>query len=88
MDDIKVINNMDSLIGDDLKETIGNKSKVQIAAACFSIYAYKELKKSLKNIDELQFIFTSPTFISNVEEKSKKEFYIKRISREKKFVWN
>lgn len=83
MDNLKFFDNMHSLIVDDLKETITNKSKVQIAAACFSIYAFKELKKSLKNVDEFQFISTLPTFISNIEEKLKKEFYIKRISREK-----
>ena len=35
-------------------------SKLSIAAACFSIYAFKELKAQLTAIDKLRFIFTSP----------------------------
>ncbi|MGN0184693.1 MAG: hypothetical protein ACI4AL_06210, partial [Aristaeellaceae bacterium] len=38
-------------------------SKLSIAAACFSIYAYQELKKQLESVEEIRFIFTSPTFI-------------------------
>lgn len=50
-----------------------------MAAACFSIYAYQELKKQLDNIDELRFIFTSPTFISEKVKKEKRELYIPRL---------
>ncbi len=57
-------------------------SRVSIAAACFSMYAYKELKKQLETIDEFEFIFTSPTFVKEKAEKQKREFYIPRISRE------
>jgi hypothetical protein len=32
---------------------IKKESKVSIAAACFSMYAYKELKKQLESVDEL-----------------------------------
>ncbi|MBD0095881.1 hypothetical protein IAF33_19280, partial [Acinetobacter baumannii] len=39
-----------------------NKTKLKIAASYFSIYAYAALKKELENIEELQFVFTSPTF--------------------------
>lgn len=58
-------------------------SKLSIAAACFSIYAYQELKKQLEQIDELRFIFTSPTFITEKASKAQREFYIPRISRER-----
>jgi hypothetical protein len=57
-------------------------SKVSIAAACFSMYAYKELKAQLEQVDEFRFIFTSPTFIKEKAEKQKREFYIPRLSRE------
>lgn len=57
------INNVDELLGDDLKNNLESKSKLKIAASCFSIYAYEALKKELENINELQFLFTSPTFI-------------------------
>ncbi|MCH5149245.1 MAG: DEAD/DEAH box helicase family protein, partial [Spirochaetales bacterium] len=62
--------------------TILKGSKVSIAAACFSMYAYKELKKQLEQIDEFRFIFTSPTFIKDKTEKQKREFYIPRLNRE------
>lgn len=48
----------------------------------FSIYAYRTLKKELEQIEELRFIFTSPTFIRETEEKQKREFYIPRLNRE------
>ena len=58
-------------------------SKLRIAVACFSIYAYEELKSNLDKIDELQFIFTSPTFTTEKTSKTKREFYIPRMNREK-----
>jgi hypothetical protein len=66
-----------------LEKTITLGSKVSIAAACFSIYAYQELKSQLQSVDELQFIFTSPTFIAEKSPKEKREFYIPRLAREK-----
>lgn len=79
----KMIDNIHLRLRDDLEETVTKKSKLRIAAACFSIYAYEELKKSLSSIDDLQFIFTSPTFTTDKAEKSKREFFIPRITREK-----
>ena len=79
----KMIDNVNLRVRDDLEETITKKSKLRIVAACFSIYAYEELKKSLSGIEDLQFIFTSPTFTADKAEKSKKEFYIPRMTREK-----
>ncbi len=71
---MKIIDNINSLLGDDLKETIQPGDKLKIAASCFSIYAYEALKDELANIDELEFIFTSPTFVpSNVTDKLRKE---------------
>ena len=79
---IKVIDNINSILRDDLKETIQSKSRVSIAAACFSMYAFDNLKKQLSTIDEFRFIFTSPTFVTEKSEKQKREFYIPRLSRE------
>ena len=78
----KMIDNINTRVRDDLTETIKKKSKLRIAAACFSIYAYEELKKNLSGIENLQFIFTSPTFTMDKAEKSKREFYIPRMTRE------
>ena len=80
---MEVFNNTEKIVKDDLIETIKPKSKVSIAAACFSIYAYQELKKELEGIEELRFIFTSPAFIQEKAKKEKREFYIPRLSREK-----
>lgn len=78
-----MFDNINSRLRDDLKDNITRHCKLRIAAACFSIYAYEELKANLEKIDELQFIFTSPTFTAEKEEKTKREFYIPRMTREK-----
>lgn len=80
---MKMLNNVTSTVRDDLQESIHKGSKISIAAACFSIYAYKELKKQLESVDEVRFIFTSPTFIEEKTPKEKREFYIPRLSRER-----
>ena len=61
---IQIIDNINHIVKNDLQESIQPGSKLSIAAACFSIYAYQELKKQLEGIDELRFIFTSPTFVT------------------------
>lgn len=80
---MKVFNNVSELVRDDLKIEITHGSKISIAAACFSIYAYQELKEQLKDISELRFIFTEPTFTTDKSPKSQREFYIPRVSRER-----
>ncbi len=79
---MKIFNNTTDIVRDDLKQTIKRGSKVSIAAACFSMYAYKELKNQLEQVEEFRFIFTSPTFIKEQAEKQKREFYIPRLNRE------
>ncbi|WP_366945532.1 helicase-related protein [uncultured Duncaniella sp.] len=63
--------------------TIKSGSRVSIAAASFSIYAFQELKEQLKDIDELRFIFTSPSFTTEKADKQRREFYIPRLNRER-----
>lgn len=82
-DFMEIIDNINKTMKDDLIKEIKKNSKISIASACFSIYAYQELKKQLDNIEQLRFIFTSPTFIKEKVEKEKREFYIPRLSREK-----
>lgn len=79
---MKVIDNISTLLKDELIENIKKGSKMTIAASCFSMYAYKELKKQLDSIDELRFLFTSPTFVKESTQKEKREFYIPRMNRE------
>ena len=80
---MQIIDNINHIVKNDLQESIRTGSKLSIAAACFSIYAYQELKKQLESIDELRFIFTSPTFVTEKTPKAQREFYIPRISRER-----
>lgn len=79
---MKVFNNVTDIVRDDMADTITRGSKVSIAAACFSMYAYKELRKQLEGLEEFRFIFTSPTFVTDKVSKGKREFYIPRIGRE------
>ena len=79
---MKIYDNIQEIVKDDMVTTISKGSKVSIAAACFSMYAYKELKKQLDSVGEFRFIFTSPTFTKEKASKAKREFYIPRLSRE------
>jgi hypothetical protein len=79
---MKLIDNVNTRLGDDLKETIRKGSKLSIAASTFSIYAYEALKKELGKIDELRFIFSSPTFIEEKFNKESRRFYIPHVVRE------
>ena len=62
---MELFDNVNRIVRDDLIETIKKGDKVSVAAACFSMYAYNELKNQLKDIDEFRFIFTSPTFVTD-----------------------
>ena len=80
---MEIIDNTTKILRDDLKQEIKKGSKISIAAACFSIFAYQELKDELEKVDELNFIFTSPTFVKEDLSKEEKKFYIPSLSREK-----
>ncbi len=80
------IDNRTKLLGDDLKKELQQGSKVRIASSCFSMYAFKELREELEKIDELKFLFTSPTFtkdqIAEGMKREKREFFIPKQNRE------
>lgn len=80
---MEIFNNTTKVVKDDLVKKIQSGSKVSVAAACFSIYAYQALKHELEYCDEFRFIFTSPTFIAEKTPKERREFYIPRLNREK-----
>jgi SNF2 family DNA or RNA helicase len=80
---LEVFDNVNRIVKDDLAVTIEKGSRISIAAACFSIYAYQVLKDQLNNIEELRFIFTSPAFVKEKASKEKREFYIPRLNRER-----
>ncbi len=81
------IDNINQLLGDNLKQTIKPGARLKIAASCFSIYAYEALKKELEGIESLEFIFTSPTFVpekvTDKVKKERREFLIPKSERER-----
>ena len=44
---MEIIDNINQLLGDNLKQTIAPGSKLKIAASCFSIYAFEALRQEL-----------------------------------------
>ena len=89
---MQILDNVNTLWGDDLKETLKPGTKLKIAASCFSIYAFEALKKELEKIDSLEFIFTAPTFVPNeVTDKvsrERREFHIPKQQRERNLYGN
>lgn len=79
---MKLIDNVNSRLIDDLKLNIRKGSKVCIAASSFSIYAYESLRKELDRVEELKFVFSSPTFIEENFKKQTPLFYIPNIYKE------
>jgi len=86
---MEIIDNISHLLGDDLKKTIKEGSKLKIAASCFSIYAFEALQEQMESIESLEFIFTSPTFtpdeVTDKVRKERREFHIHKIERERSF---
>ncbi|TCO81916.1 SNF2 family DNA or RNA helicase [Plasticicumulans lactativorans] len=84
---MELIDNINRLFGDDLKQTLKPDARLKIAASCFSMYAFEALRSELEKIGELNFIFTSPTFIANEVtdkiRKERKEFHIPKLDRER-----
>ncbi len=83
---MEIIDNVNRLLGDDLRSVIGRGSRVRIAAATFSIFAFEALQAELTGVEQLQFIFTAPAFVaSNATDKLRKErreFFIPQAKRE------
>lgn len=84
---MQIIDNINSLLGDDLRSALNRGAKLKIAASCFSIYAFEALKKELDKIDSLEFIFTAPTFVpegaTDKFKKERREFFIPKAQRER-----
>lgn len=83
---MQLIDNINQLLGQDLKANLKAASKLRIAASTFSIYAYAALKEEFEAIESLEFIFTEPTFVTNKNtdnlKKEQREFYIPKLNRE------
>ncbi|MBS4071420.1 MAG: DEAD/DEAH box helicase family protein [Algoriphagus sp.] len=79
---MNLIDNISTRLGDDLKQEIKRGSKMAIAASSFSIYAFEALKKELRGIEQLRFIFSSPAFVEEKFQKQSRQFYIPHIFKE------
>ena len=81
---MELIDNINRLLGDDLKRALKPGARQKVAASCFSMYAFEALKAELEQVDELHFIFTSPTFmaeeVTDKIRKERKEFHIPKRS--------
>ena len=81
---MKIIDNVNNKLGDDIKKELKRGDKCYIASAVFSMYGYSELKKELEDIEELKFIFTNPIFIKKEKDKKQeRQFEIDIHKREK-----
>jgi hypothetical protein len=84
---MELLDNINRLLGDDLKHALKPGARLKIAASCFSMYAYEALKAELEKIDGLDFIFTAPTFLANEVTdkipKERREFHIPKLDRER-----
>lgn len=56
---------------------------LNVIASSFTIYAFEAMKAELEKVEEVRFIFTSPTFVADKTKKEKREFYIPKLNRER-----
>jgi hypothetical protein len=86
---MQLIDNINRLLGDDLKGAIAHGGRLRVAASCFSIYAYAALKDELEQLDRFDFIFTAPTFtpeeVTDSGKKERREFHIPKANRSRSF---
>ncbi|MBK7001441.1 MAG: hypothetical protein IPH35_16130 [Rhodoferax sp.] len=84
---MQLIDNINNLLGDDLKKSVLPGARLKIAESCFSIYAFEALKRELESVESFEFIFTSPLFMpdeaTDAAGKAWREFHIPKPSSEK-----
>ena len=84
---MKLIDNINELLGDDFKKSIKHGARLKVAASCFSIYAFEALKRELETVESFDFIFTAPTFaadaVTDAAKKERREFHIPKTDRER-----
>ncbi|MBS5865372.1 MAG: hypothetical protein KIC37_03340 [Coriobacteriaceae bacterium] len=75
--------NRTHIVKDDLAARLSKGDKISMASAYFSIYGFRELEKQLHNVGKFRFIYTSETFVTEKENKERREFYVPRLNRER-----
>lgn len=82
---MQIIDNINVLLGDELKKDIRRGQRLRIAASSFSIFAFEALRKELQQIEELQFLFTEQTFTAeratDGKTRERREFFIPKSKR-------
>ena len=73
----QISNKGDDTIANELKLNLDRNSKLSIISAYFTIYAFNALKDQLKNIEEMRFVYTEPTFIQSENDK-KRQYQIEK----------
>ncbi|WP_457794370.1 helicase-related protein [Bacillus paranthracis] len=69
--DIKLVDNKgDNTLIQTLKDEVKKGSKIAVASAYFSIYAFEELKKELTKAKEFRFLYTQPTFYEHEQDQN------------------
>lgn len=77
--EIKLVDNKgDNTLLQVIKDEVKKGSKIAVASAYFSIYAFEELKKELGKSKEFRFLYTQPTFY-NHEKDSNHQYKIYEI---------
>lgn len=75
-----IIDNVGTLLGDDLRGELRPGSRLRIAASTFSIFAFEALRDELLQLEELEFIFTDPAFMpdqaAGKASRQRREFFI------------
>jgi hypothetical protein len=86
---MKLIDNINDLLGDDIKQSVQPGARLKIAASTFSIYAFEALKRELESVESFEFIFTSPSFmpdeVTDAAKKERREFHIPKSDTERSF---
>ncbi len=83
---MELLDNKSKLLGDDLQKEIAKGAKLRMVASYFSIYAFEALKDELSSIEDLEFIFPTPTFVNqgikDSIKKEKREYFIPERMKE------
>lgn len=71
-------NHKNGSVGQFLIDNVKQGAGLSIVSAYFTIYAYKQLKNQLDQIDHLRFLFGEPTFIKSLDptKTNKRDFRI------------
>ena len=80
---MELLDNITRTVKDGMAGDLSKGGRLSIVAACFSIYAYHELKRQLEGLEELRFIFSAPVFTYERPAKAEGDGFSARLERER-----